>query len=52
MSYLVRVSTAAEEDLHDFDTEEEANDYADWKADDLRKHGHEFFDVRVYEQIG
>ena len=33
------------------ETEEEANDFADWKAKQLRKYGYEFH-VRVYKLIG
>jgi hypothetical protein len=34
-----------------FNTEEEAIDFADWKAKQLRKYEYEF-DVRIYKQIG
>ena len=58
MSYLVRASKFKPntqekgEDLYEFETEEEASSFADWKAEQLRKNGYEFFDVRVYQQIG
>ena len=55
MSYLVRAWKSKDGKSHDdfweFETEEEANEFADWKAKQLRKYGYEF-DVRVYQQIG
>ena len=55
MSYLVRAWKSkdgkCQNDFWEFETEEEANDFADWKAKQLRKYGYEF-DVRVYKQIG
>lgn len=55
MNYIVRAWKAkdgkSQNDFWEFETEEEANDFADWKANQLRKYGYEF-DVRVYQQIG
>ena len=54
MSYLVRAWKEKNGKMHndfwEFETEEEANDFADWKANQLRKFGYEF-DVRIYQQI-
>lgn len=54
MNFLVRAWKSkdgkSQNDLWEFETEEEAKDFADWKAKQLRKYGYEF-DVRVYEQI-
>lgn len=35
-------------DFWEFETVEDAKDFADYKADQLRKNGYEF-DVRIYE---
>ena len=55
MRYIVRAIKEKNGKIHndfwEFETEEEANDFADWKAKQLRKYGYEF-DVRVYQQIG
>lgn len=54
-SYIVRAwkskNGKCHNDFWEFETEEEANDFADWKAKKLREQGYEF-DVRVYQQIG
>jgi hypothetical protein len=38
-------------DFWTFETEEDARDFADWKAAQLRKYGYEF-DVSIYQMIG
>ena len=52
MNYLVRawksMNGKQHDDLYEFETLDEAKEFADWKADNLRKHGYEF-DVRIYE---
>ena len=55
MNYLVRAFKSKDgkrqNDFWEFETEEEANDFADWKAKQLRKYGYEFF-ISVYKLIG
>lgn len=55
MNFLVRAWKSkdgkVENDFWEFESEEEANDFADWKAKQLRKYGYEF-NVRVYKLIG
>ena len=56
MNYIVRVlytqkGKRTHLDYHEFNTEEDANDYADWKASEFRKNGYEFA-VDVYKRIG
>jgi hypothetical protein len=54
-NYLVvaekRKDGTSKTDMYEFETEEEANEFADWKAKQLRKYGYEFH-VRVFQQIG
>ena len=54
MKYLVRAFKTkdgkSQNDFWEFETKEEANDFADWKAKQLRKYGYEFC-VMVYELI-
>ena len=55
MNYLVRAFMTKDgirqNDFWEFVTEEEANDFADWKAKQLRRFGYEFC-VSVYKLIG
>ena len=55
MKYLVRAykekDGKGQNDFWEFETKEEADDFADWKAKQLRKYGYEFA-VNVYELIG
>ena len=55
MNYIVRAwkekNGKSHNDFWEFETEEEANDFADWKAKQLRKYGYEF-SVSVYKLIG
>ena len=51
--YIVRVlewkpGKNTHEEIHDFDTEEDAKDYADFKADLCRKYEYEFA-IRIYK---
>ena len=56
MKFLVRcrkrktLIDRLQEELHDFETLEEAQEYADFKAKLCRKYGYEF-DVQIYELI-
>ena len=55
MKYLVRAwkekDGKSQNDFWTFETEEDARDFADWKAKQLRKYGYEF-DVSIYQMIG
>ena len=55
MKYLVRAfkekNGKSQNDFWEFATKEEADDFADWKAKQLRKYGYEYV-VNVYELIG
>lgn len=51
--YIVRVlkwipGKRAHEEIHEFDTEEDAKDYAEFKAGLCRKYGYEFA-IRIYK---
>lgn len=54
MKYIVRALKVKDgkpqNDFWEFSTKEEAEDFADWKANQLRKYGYEFC-VNVYELI-
>ena len=55
MNYLVKVwwmpkGKRCHTDFHEFRTAEEANDYADWKAEQFRKGVYEF-DISIYQRI-
>jgi len=54
MKYIVRAlkekNGKSHNDLWEFETKEEAQDFADWKAKQLRKNGYEFC-VNIYELI-
>ena len=54
MKYIVRAlmfkDGKSQNDFWEFFTKEEAEDFAEWKANQLRKYGYEFC-VNVYELI-
>ena len=55
MSYLVRAwwmpkGKMSHERFWEFETEEEARDFANWKADQLSNGGYEF-DVSIFQRI-
>ena len=53
MRFLVRVFINVDgkvvDVIHDFDTLDSAKDYADFKANDLRKRGYKLYSVTIYE---
>ena len=52
MKYIVRAwknkDGKSKNDFWEFETQEEAKDFAEWKAKKLKEHGYEF-DVMIYE---